>query len=468
MANTFLKNFSFLTIGELSARAIGMFTNVILARFLAPEGYGQYTLVLTYIAILYSLSCLGVNQLTIRYIARNQNDSRFYLRLSLFFRAFGFVLSTLGFIVYANLTSSPINSQFILYVILACVFLENIWVAFQNVAFGMQRMEWNAVINVAFAAINLAIYLILPSKLINIQTVLGVYLLVYVAKDVAYYICLSKSKLLRWENKMLAINKETCASFLNESVPFYILLVFGLLTNQLPTIFLENNSNMEEVAYFGTANKLLLPLTVFMNTALTAFFPNQSQLFVKDKQLFQKNTVKMITILTGLGIILSAIISLFRWEVVELLYGKVYTCTADVMSYQCWYFVLFSLFSINGVTLGAADAQKTLAACSIIYGIISTPILYYASFYGAQGLSMGYIVASFINLTYILFVLKRVLVNALTIRFITRYLFIFVLCFLAVTSISSSIGIQYRLLLLAILIALCCCGRHKIYSYVKS
>lgn len=99
MANTFLKNFSFLTIGELSARAIGMFTNIILARFLAPEGYGQYTLVLTYIAILYALSCLGVNQLTIRYIARNQNDSRFYLRISLLCRAFGFVLSALGFIV---------------------------------------------------------------------------------------------------------------------------------------------------------------------------------------------------------------------------------------------------------------------------------------------------------------------------------------------------------------------------------
>lgn len=464
MANSFKKNFSILTMGELCARAIGMFTNIILARYLAPEGYGQYTLVLTYVAILYSLSCLGVNQLTIRYVARNQNNSSYYLKLSLLFRGVGFILSAVGFSLYTFFSKMNFDDSFIFFVILASVFLENIWMAFQNVAFGMQRMEWNSIINVLFAAINLCIYLILPSQLINVKVVLLVYVLVYICKDIAYFISLSKSNLLTAGNHSLSINRDICITFFKESMPFYVLMVFGLLTNQLPTIFLEHNSSIEEVAYFGTANKLLLPLTIFMNTALTALFPNQSQLFVQDRELFQRKTVSIITILTALGIFISFIISLFRWEIVNLLYGESYSNTANVMAYQCWYFVLFSLFSLNGVTLGAADEQKILAICSIVYGIISTPILYYASFKGAQGLSIGYIVASIVNLSYIMFVLRRVLNNQLTIKYIIFYILIVVAFIVLCSNISPQLSLQYRGAIMALILFIMALFRKQLLS----
>lgn len=467
MANSFKKNFSILTMGELCARAIGMFTNIILARYLAPEGYGQYTLVLTYVAILYSLSCLGVNQLTIRYIARNQNDSCFYLKLSLLFRGVGFILSAVGFYIYAIFSKVSFDDNIIFCVILASVFLENIWMAFQNVAFGMQRMEWNSIINVLFAAINLCIYLILPSQLINVKVVLLVYVLVYICKDIAYFISLSRSHLLQVSNSSLSIDRNICITFFKESMPFYVLMVFGLLTNQLPTIFLERNSTIEEVAYFGTANKLLLPLTIFMNTALTALFPNQSQLFVQDREKFQRKTIDIITILTAFGIFLSFIISLFRWEVVSILYGDKYLNTANVMAYQCWYFVLYSLFCVNGVTLGAADEQRKLAICSIVYGIISTPILYYASFKGAQGLSIGYIIASIINLSYILLVLRRVLNNMLTVKYILLYLAIMIACIILCSSISSELLLQYRIAIFVFVVSLIVLYRKRLLLFIK-
>lgn len=462
----FLRNFSVLTVGEFAARAIGMFINILLARYLAPEGYGQYTVVLTYTAILYSLSCLGVNQLTIRHIARNPDNSLFYFRLSLLFRLVGVVLSAIGFVCYARLTHSSI-SQFLIFIILASVFLENIWAVSQNVAFGMQRMEWNSIVNVLFAFINLVIYLIIPSEWISLETVLVIYILLYFIKDAVYYVCLRKCDLLRNIDNDLNIDKETVTSFLKDSFPFYVLLVFGLLTNQFPSLFLEANSSTSEVAYFGTANKLLLPMTIFFNSALAAFFPNQSVLFEKDRVQFGKQTRRVITILVVTGIVFCIFITLFRNEVVFLLYGDEYKETGNVMALQCWYFVMYAIFCVNGNVLGAANEQKRLSVLSIVYAIVSTPLLYAGSFYGATGISYAYLLASLINIVILFPQIIRVTNHIVSVRYA---IFIFILIVVSMVSsllIPQSISIWIRLITALGICLIILFNRKSILRYFK-
>ena len=100
MANSFLKNFSYLIAGSVLGRALNMVTNIILARWLEPNGYGEYSLVLTYIALFSAISSLGMQFIINKYVARNQENSKKYLLICFFWRAIGCVIAALSLLFY--------------------------------------------------------------------------------------------------------------------------------------------------------------------------------------------------------------------------------------------------------------------------------------------------------------------------------------------------------------------------------
>ena len=401
----FLRNFSFLTIGNFASRFIAMITNIIVARYLAPTAYGEYSLVITYVSLLYFVASMGLSQLVIRSVARDTDNSDFYFRLSLCIRGFGWILSATVFLLFGHFSGKDFSSTVIFFV-LGGVLLESIWDAQQNVAFGVQRMEINAVISIVSNLFTLVIYLVLPKDMITVRVVLSIYLGIYLLKDVIYQIWMRRKGILKFSNVDLVVTPTVCGNFFVEGFPFFLMGILGIFTGQLPIIFLEKFSGLDEVAYFNISNKLLLPISLFLQSALNAFFPNQSILYSQNKVAFSRQTTKVLSITVAIGIIMAVMCTLLADKIVLFLYGSDYASAGHILAYQCWYSVMYAIFCLNGSTLGAADAQKQLAICSIIYAVLSTPILYYASHFGGEGLSLGYIVASIINLMYIFPVLK--------------------------------------------------------------
>lgn len=420
----FLRNFSFLTIGNFTSRFISMITNIIVARCLAPTAYGEYSLVITYIGLLYFVASMGLNQLVTRSVARDNGNSDYYFRLSLCIRAFGWILSAAVFLLYGLLAGKDFSSTVIFFV-LGGVFLESIWDAQQNVAFGVQRMEFNAVMSIASNLLTLVVYLVLPKELISVRLVLSVYLGMYLLKDAVYQIWMKRKGILVCCDSTLAVTAPACGKYFIEAVPFFIMGILGIFTGQLPVIFLEKFSGLEEVAYFNISNKLMLPISLFLQSALSAFFPNQSILYSQDKEAFSRQTAKVLKITVAAGIFMAVVCTLLSDEIVLLLYGEDYASAGHILAYQCWYTVMYAIFCLNGSTLGAADAQKLLAVCSVIYALVSTPILYYASRFGGEGLSLGYIAASVINMMYIFPVLKMKVGGCLTWKFVSIILLSF-------------------------------------------
>lgn len=435
----FLRNFSFLILGNFIGRAINMITNVILARWLTPIGYGKYSLFLTYVVLFSSIASLGMQFITNKYVARNQENSRKYLYLSLLWRFIGYILTVLIIIILSR-TSCIELTQTILFALLIGVFLDSLWSCLQSIAFGMQRMGWNCVVDITISLITALLYISIQyydTSLLTVEVVIIVYLVLYFIRNFIYFLCLHHSNLITGTYKFNNIDIYELKNFFKEGFPFYILVVMGLFTGQLPTIFLDLNSGTEEVAYFNTANKLLLPLTILLSTAMTALFPNQAKLFSTDKKRYWEQAKKVLDYLILIGSISALLISIFRNDIVSLLYGESYKNTGAVLAFQCWYFVMFTIFSFNGNILGAADKQKLLSQESIIYAIITTPIIYYGSFYGACGLSIAYAFSTLLNIIYIFFFLHKVSNKFLSFKVLTKYILI-IGSFLLITLISNN------------------------------
>lgn len=449
--HVFLKNFSYLIAGNITSRAINMVTNVIVARWLEPAGYGLYSLVLTYVSLYSAIASLGLQYIINKLVARNQDNSRKFFYICLVLRCIGYLIAVVVFL-FSDIASFHLDT-IILYAVLIGIFCDSLWGGLQSIAFGMQRMEWNSIIDVSTAALTLFTYILLQlssNNLITVETVTWIYIGIYIIKNITYWGVLEKTHLITGNYSIKSIQKKECKTILRESFPFYILVLMGLFTNQLPIVFLEDHSGINEVAYFNTANKLLLPLTILLSNALTALFPNQSQSFVQDREKFWRTSKQMLLIIIIGGSLLAFSISVLKDEIVWFLYGQNYNSTGNVMAYQCWYIVLFAVFSLNGNILGAADKQKILMLESIVYAVITTPIIYYGSFYGADGLSISYVIASVINLFYLYYILHKISKSIFNFRtvIISLFILLFFSCFAYLIPSDTTIIVKVGLIVL--------------------
>ena len=463
---TILKNFSILTTGGALSQVLGILVNILLARYLAPEQFGEYTLILTYITIFYTIASLGLNQVIIRTIARNQDNSRTVLQFSIRWRLIGFFFSLLAVLIYFLFKHDTLNFSYdVLLGLLVGVFACSFWDAFQNVAFGMQKVVSNSVVNVFGNMVNLLLVVMVPMRFLNLKIALFIYVGVYFLKTLIYLLCL-------YYNKLLTYNKDTSlrlgsSTIITECMPFYILALFSLVRNQFPVVFLKDACGSVEVAYFNTANKILQPLSMLGYTLFRAVYPFMAKAYYDDFSRFVDIVRKMlVTIVVG-GMVASLVVSLFRNEIVMFLYGAQYADTGNVMALQCWYLVLALMFALINTTMGAADHQKILAVTSMIFTISSIPILYYASFYGAAGLAIGFLITSILNMTYTYYYFSKIVKKKLSVTFSFILFSLFILSFLISIVIPFSLNLYIRIFITLSILFFVVYYRKVILNYLK-
>ena len=405
----FIRNFSILTLSNSVIHIVNLFTNMYLARVLGPESYGLYGVLFTWILLIQSVASLGVDQVEIRAIARNQKISFFYFQLSLFVRLFGLILTTCLFLLYCFF-SYELEPQYIFLVILNSIALL-LWNSIQGVAFGMQRMESTGIINSIGSLSLLILYFLLPLKLVNIVLLLLVMVIVQLIKDLVYFLQCKHSNYLLGEQ---SVHFREFIGFVKESFPFFVLIVFGIFTNHLPVLFLSENSGNVEVAYFNTANKLIVPFSMIIQTMFSALFPKLVEERKNDARKFVDHSRKVMFIITICGIVFCLGLGLFRNEIVLIMYGSQYRETGMVLLTQCWYAVYFAILSLFGTLYVAMGKDKLLAILSIINAFVWTPLLWIGSIYGALYVSYAFVLGGIINL----------LTNSVALYYSDKYSFI--------------------------------------------
>lgn len=409
---SFVRNFSVLLSANLLVSLIGMITSIYIARVLTPIHYGEYAVLISIVGMFQVLASLGLPSTITRTIARNQEQSKSIFRASTWAYSGGFFLASFFLLLYMLLVNET-NSGFMIFLMVLSLFSQSLWNAFENVAFGMQRMEYSGVINLIITSLLFVVYILIPKVYISVAVVLTVSVVSQILKDVLYYFFCKKNKLLTGD-VLVGTNFRTDAfQLIKDSMPFLIMGGFSMLSNQMPILFLNANSGAEQVAYFNTANKLLLPITLFITTAMTALFPNLSKLYLSDKESYREKIKTALFAIALLGVFGAITVSFFRSEIVSLLYGKAYQNTGLVMAYQCWFVIAFAFFCFFGSIFSSSDKQKLLSVLSIAYAIVSVPILWLGSYYGAEYLSLAFLLTAVINMSYHWYFMQRILSSPL-------------------------------------------------------
>lgn len=389
-----VRNFSVLVVCNFGVHLANLLINMLLARMLGPNDFGIYGIIITWATIIQTIASLGIQQVTIRHIAKERQKSYHYFKISLISRIIGYLCTISCFCIYSYICTEY-SILFILFAILYSISLF-MWDSIQNVAFGLQRMESTGYINLAGSFLLLLIYVCIPTQFFNIGLIICTLITVQIVKDIIYYYSCAKEGFFIKDN-----NKDEphdCYILIKESFPFYIISLFSLFTTQFPVLFLSRHTNNIEVAYFNTANKLMVPLTMILQTLMTAIYPKFVNDFSTDLKKFHIGANKLLRLMITLSIIFCLIISCFRNEIVLTIYGMEYKNTGDIMLTQSWYVVYFSILSYYGTLLASIGKDKSLASLSIINSLFSGIILWFTSYYGSATMSLGFVFCGAINL----------------------------------------------------------------------
>jgi len=163
--------------------------------------------------------------------------------------------------------------------------------------------------------------------------------------------------------------------------------------NYFSNNFLDINSTQAELGYFNLAQKLMMPITLIMGFALSAIFPNLSSLWAKDKEKFYHYITTGMKYFILLSLIMCFMFTIFAREIVVTLFTDEYLPAIKVCQLQIWFVFLMSVNSSVGTIWASTNKEKLIFKTGVINALISTPMLFFGSRYGALGLSYGYVIS---------------------------------------------------------------------------
>lgn len=400
--NKVFRNFSYLTLGNVISQAISLIVIMKITRILEPSEYGIYTFILVQGALLRMVADLGLQRIIIRSIARNPERTIELMVNGGILRMLALIVCTFLYLFYNYLVGS-LNAEQLFFVSLYSVIFTLIDLS-DVVFLGRQRMFTPAIVNVGYSVLWFICIFLLPGRYLTVNILLAIYFALNLLKNgVAFF-------LLKYQGLLIGQVKNFWPSskvLLVEGFPYFVLVLFALPFSILSNNFLVINSTIEEVGYFNLSERLLGPVSMIMDFALIAIFPNLSELWVNNRKRFIQYISQGFQYYVIMAIIFCFLFTLFARDVVELLFTANYSPAIIVCQLKVWHLLLSGIDSLVGTILGASNKEKVVMKLGIVRSIFATPILYFSSKYGALGLAIGFVCTFAVYQIYLWYVFRR-------------------------------------------------------------
>lgn len=402
-----IKNWSYLLVSDVLQQLVGFFVVILLARKLSPDGFGLFNVIISISTIFAVFAQFGTTNVVIRELTLKPESAAALIRKIIIpIRLISFGLAIVAFVIY-NYIDFTTENQWIIYVILIILNLS-LWNFSESIAFGNEVTKYSSILNIIVSVCWLASIFFFPDELFTVENVILIYCILHFLKAFSYMIIVFKNYYLP---KKYNIDKETIGfmSFFKMVLPYVWLLLIFTLANQLPFQLLNKNSGLGEVGYYAVGFKLMMPISIAVGTAFKAIFPSFTRMYANNKNDFEIKLKQGFNLIIVLGTLVSIGASLTSTYWLTLMFGDSYVAAIPVFNFLIWFSVLSILDTLLSNGLSSAYKEKTLAIIATIDVIIIIPLLYFASFYGAEGLAIIKLVSGILFLGFHLFVFIKVL-----------------------------------------------------------
>ena len=322
------KNFVSIFIGQILSRLIGLATAIILARYLGPEDYGKYSLVISLTFIFMVLSDFGLNELIVKDIAADYSIAPKYLASILIIKPIFSSLSIISLVILEY--SLGYSNEIILYTIVFSMHLFFITItnAILSIFKALERMEYVALImimNGLSGLIFIAILVYLNGTLLNI---IGSRVLSFIIAFIAALFIV----IIKFVKPNFSITVSYLKTFILSSLPFLFITIADMLYYKVDIIMLSKIKGELYVGlYVPVSNDLFFGLWAIASAISTVMYPIFSKQYNDSIGHFRNSCNLTIKISTALGMAIGSGSFMLAPEIINLIFGPQYESTAIIL-----------------------------------------------------------------------------------------------------------------------------------------
>lgn len=414
-----IKNWSYLLFSDITQAVLNFFVFMLLARKLSPEGFGEFNVIMAVVAIFTVVANnFSANHVATREITLNPEGSKELTKKLIVIRFFSFLLSVIAIAIYLNIKGDTRVSIILFSTLL--VLANSLWDISESIVFGFFVTKYTTLFNIIFSIIWLSIVFFIPENILSASIVLIIYSSLYVFRGLSYFFTF-KLKFIKGRKNASSL---TYKSILLMSFPYLGMRLFGVFADQIPILLLESKSGNQEVAFFSVGFRLIIPITLAVNTGLRAVFPFMTKLYNEDKKEFASKLTAGFEFVLLWGTIISCILVLSSQFWIPLFLGQAYLHSIDTFNILAWFGVGMCFDLILSTVLSSTYKQNTLAILTTIDFILLFPMYYFGAMYGAVGLAIAKLGGMLVVLVYHIIVVQKVLkININSMSFYLSLLF---------------------------------------------
>ncbi|MDL2323267.1 oligosaccharide flippase family protein [Bacteroidales bacterium OttesenSCG-928-A17] len=386
--NYVVRNMVYLGVGNGLSQLFNMVAVILITGFFCPTEYGKYAFMMSQALLLSVVADMGMRNIIIRDIARNLNE-----KISVFSTAFIIILLSnlllFGiYFCYNHFLGELDLFQLLLislYSVILC--LNNLC---ESIFMGSQKMAPISFWNILTSSVWLLFIWVMPKEHISVNFLFVASLVLFATKFICCFIQLIA---IRKYSLIGKVQRSKIIDLIVRSAPYLGLALVALPANYLSNNFLQLNSTEEQIGFFSLGQKLTNPLTVVFAIIFSATFPNMSVLWSNDKPKFFKTSEKGIAYFILFASFCSFLFCLLIEPVFKLFFDVQYLQAINVCKLMVWHVCLMGICSLIGTIWGAMNKEKLAFHTAIINAAINIPLLWLGSKYGAESISVAYIVS---------------------------------------------------------------------------
>ncbi|CDT94093.1 putative polysaccharide biosynthesis protein [Vibrio coralliirubri] len=374
--NKYFKNSTWLILDKILRMLVGFFISVLIVRHLGPSDFGYYSYIIGVVYILYSLAGLGLNDVIVRYLLCGKYPSLNIIIISFVSRLVFSCLIFFFYIIYRYITQSNQGYSELLLIAMIVVPMQSFNVAdsfFQSIV----KSKYTVVATLFSFVIVSALRLYGLENDYPLQYFVYLYVLEYVGSAVFLTLFFS----LKFKNKKISErsnNKLLTFNLLKDATP---LLLSGFVVSlflKLDQVMIMKILGEKELGIYSVAVRIselwyFLPIAV-----ITSLFPS----FIKSSQESHLSLIKVIEKTTSwlvfLAFIVASIVTIFGGLIIDVLYGKEYLPSSEVLSVHIWtsIFIFANIvFSKYFIIINKEKIKFILDFIALLINIISNILL---------------------------------------------------------------------------------------------
>ncbi len=397
--------------------------SILVARFLSPEGYGLYSLVIVAPSILSSLIALGMDSAVINFIAKYNSKGKFkqstsFIKVALTTRLIlSFIMWLICFLssdIVAKYFLNRPEAGFYIKLSSFLIISQGIFNILYNICVGLDKYEIGAAVKIFMSIVKSSLAPILIIIGLGVAGAVSGHVLSFASASIlaTSLIFLGPYKRLKsaqasvgeFENSFTGI-LETMISY---GLPLYVSSLLLLLADQYRLIVLAYNVSNFEIGNFQAAGNFLTLLAVISTPIATALFPAFSKLSRESGEV--EKAFQYSVKYTGMLIVPAAFLTMIMSRnFIEIVYGHRYSLAPTFLSL---YSILYICSAFGSIVLdnffnGLGETRINLKA-TIVYIISFIPLSMFLTYsYGVVGLIISVLTSSILKILYSLYIVER-------------------------------------------------------------